>query len=69
MKATLEFTLPEETDEHRHALEGSRWQNVVWELDQWLRSKEKHEGVHTVTVEEARNKIYEIINDDGLVLP
>ena len=32
MKAILEFTLPEEEIEHRQALDGHKWEIVVWNL-------------------------------------
>lgn len=38
MKATLEFTLPEEASEHEDAVNGSRWKALVFEYDQLLRS-------------------------------
>jgi hypothetical protein len=44
MKVTLTFTLPEEADEHRAALEGGRWRTLVQRLDEALRQTAKHGG-------------------------
>jgi len=44
MKATLTFTLPEEADEHRAALEGVRWRSLAQRLDEALRQTAKHGG-------------------------
>ena len=32
MKVILEFNLPEEDVEHRQALDGHKWESVVWNL-------------------------------------
>ena len=32
MKAILEFDLPEEDVEHRQAIDGGKWEIVVWNL-------------------------------------
>ena len=42
MKATLEFNLPEEADEHRMALDGQKWQFVVTDLLEELRTERKY---------------------------
>lgn len=42
MKATLVFSLPEESVEHRDALQGSEAKMVLWEIDQRCRSMLKH---------------------------
>ena len=43
MKAKLEYTLPEETEEFMLAVEGGNWKNVIWDLDMvWLRNLEKY---------------------------
>lgn len=41
-KVTLTFDCPEEEIELRQALNGARWEGVVWDLDQWLREVVKH---------------------------
>ena len=42
MKATLQFTLPEDDAEFRHAISGSRAIGVLFDLDQLLRAQIKH---------------------------
>ena len=60
MKATLEFSLPEEDLEHEMALKGSAYHSVIEELWSWLRSLEKYKGVESVSVEEVRDKLHEL---------
>ncbi len=43
MKVILEFNLPEENHEFANATQGSKMRSVLWELDQWLRSKLKYD--------------------------
>lgn len=43
MKATITFTLPEEEHEYRNAVEGAKMRSILWEIDQWLRTKLKYE--------------------------
>jgi hypothetical protein len=66
MKAILEFNLPEEQLEHRLALDGGKWMSACREIDQWLRSLEKHSDRDTVSVAEVRKRIYAELNDSGL---
>ena len=68
MKAILEFDLPEEASEHRLALDGGKWMSVCFEIDQWLRSIEKHDNRNTVKVSEVRSRLQEEIESSGLTL-
>ena len=64
MKATLEFSLPEEEAEHRLALDGAKWQGVVASLDQKLRSLEKyHEGEDSERAAWARRLLHELLDE------
>lgn len=45
MKATLTFNLPEESHEFDNATQGSNMRSVLWDFDQWLRSKTKYEDL------------------------
>jgi hypothetical protein len=45
MKATLTFNLPEERYEFDNATQGSKMRSVLWDFDQWLRSKTKYEDL------------------------
>ena len=78
MKATLEFDLNDFDNDDRSSFEdavnGTKWRLAMWELDQWLRSQYKYmsdedykEGA-CEAYEKSREKLYEIINNDGLKL-
>jgi len=41
--ATLRFTLPDEDDEHRHALHGATYAAILLDLDNYLRGRLKYE--------------------------
>lgn len=43
MKATLTFNLPEEEHEYMNAVQGAKMRYILWDVDQWLRSKLKYE--------------------------
>ena len=73
MKATLEFTLPEEQVEFDCAVDGVKWMSAMWDLDQYLRKKIKYEseGMSEDTFkafEECREKLHEILNEEELKL-
>ncbi len=71
MKATLEFTLPEEHEEFDSASHGADWQNVVWEMDQALRGYLKHGHAFKevdATLQFLRDTLWEHISDRGLKL-
>ena len=62
MKATLEFSLPEEETEHRIALDGAKWQGLVASLDQQLRQLAKyHEGEESERAAWARKLLHELL--------
>jgi hypothetical protein len=68
VKAILEFSLPEEAAEHKTAVAGAAWKGLVWELDQWLRGIAKHGDTGLVKAVEVREKIRELLADEGLDL-
>lgn len=68
MKATLEFNMPEESEEHEVALHGGAWKDVVWDLAQWLRSEHKYTDKATLPIDEVRKKLYEIVEDHDMRL-
>lgn len=51
MKATLSFTLPEETAEHRAAVQGGEAKRVLWEIDQRCRAVVKYGQYSDETIE------------------
>lgn len=68
MKATLEFNLPEESDEHRVAVQGMDWQMLLFEVDQKLRDTVKYGDSEQLAdyAEKIRDYIYEGMGDRGL---
>ena len=74
MKATLEFNLPEDQQEFNLATKGSNWWNVCWDMDQWLRAQykympdEKYSKDKYDTYVEARDKLFELMQENGVSL-
>ena len=76
MKIILEFDSVEEQDDARVALDGYKWKNAMWELDQLLRtatkygSFEKREAteVERDMADKIREAIREILNEHNLNL-
>ena len=66
MKATLEFNLPEEEAEFRHAVDGTNWYLVAWRMHQYL-WKLHHDGA-TSTTEADLEELCEIMNEYGVSL-
>jgi hypothetical protein len=66
MKAILEFTFPEDQDEHTDALNGANWKSVVWELDEWLRQQIKYSNREDL--QEVRDKLFELRDVRDLIL-
>ncbi len=72
-KVTIEFDSFEESEEIRLALDGGKWKNTVWEIDQYLRSEIKYpnESVSEETItalEKVREELRDIINSNNLTL-
>ena len=71
MKATLEFTLPEEHDEHYNAINGASFRYCLQELDDELRNWIKHghtfnsAGDALISV---RKHLHDLIRDNDIVL-
>jgi hypothetical protein len=63
MKATLEFNLPDDQDEFNFATRGSNYYIILWDLDQWLRSKMKYDDTLTDGQYEAYEKTREELRD------
>ena len=64
MKATLEFNLPEEQEDFNHATNGFNYYMALVEMDQWLRSEYKYNGVEAMY--EVREKLREIILENNV---
>jgi hypothetical protein len=73
MKAILEFNLPEEQEEYQMFIDASKMQNVLWEMNQWLRSQTKHapdsmsDDTYN-TFKECREKLNELLVDNQVNL-
>jgi hypothetical protein len=66
MKATLEFTLPEERDEHMNAVRGSDWRLAFYKLHQYL--YKLHDNGATSTTEKDLSEANEILEELNLSL-
>jgi hypothetical protein len=71
MKATLEFN---DDQELRDAIDGWKWKNAMWKLDQEMRSIIKHgnfgnqeaTAAQIQMTEYWRQMLRELVSDDGL---
>ena len=79
MKVTLEFDGDEERDDLQVALDGYKWKNAMWELDQLLRKTTKYgtsqlkdtesaTEVERDVAEATRESIRDILNEYNLNL-
>lgn len=69
MKATLEFDLPAESEDHEVAVNALKWRSVVWEMSQFLRSQIKHGNLSESDIEYAekvRTKLFDLMEEEGL---
>jgi len=67
MKATLEFTLPEESSEFHHAVDGTNWYLVAWRMHQALLHS-RHDGVDDLKTSAVIDTLNDILEDLGLNL-
>lgn len=69
-KVTLEFDSIEEQDDIKYALFGWKYAFVIEELDQYYRGVYKYSeiGSEIEHAEQVRNKIREIMSDNGLTM-
>lgn len=71
MKAILEFDLPEDNIEFELANNARKYSIVLWELDQWLRSKIKYspdtmsDDTYNAYVA-CREELRELMNNEGI---
>ena len=69
MKAILEFNLPEEMHEHRMALQACDWMYVVSEMNEYLRSQIKYQGLTkeaSEALQAARDNLINLCNDNNI---
>lgn len=73
MKITVEFNLPDEKIEYELFNDASKMHSVLWDLDQWLRSKTKYAPDGTSEGElkayyACRDQLRELINENNINL-
>ena len=72
MKAILEFDLPEDTDNYRYAMDGSKYLFAIQEFDNHLRSELKYNNLlneeQCHTIQRLRDKLYEMFNKFGVTI-
>jgi hypothetical protein len=71
MKATLEFTLPEESEEHQIAVDGLKWRGVVSDILEELRRERKYTELSESDAaynEKISEKIWQLMRDQNLEL-
>jgi len=71
MNATLKFDLPEERDDFEIAVNGWKYRSVLWDLDNFLRSKLKYEELNDgeyAVYEKVREQLWNLLNEDSLTL-
>jgi hypothetical protein len=67
-EAILKYILPEDDSEYTLAVNGSNAFSVLWGLDCWLREQTKYKGIDTVDVDVVREKIRDLMSDNGINL-
>ena len=50
------------------ALNGYKWKCICQELDNYLRTEMKYKNVDTMKVEDVREKLYQLIDEENLLL-
>lgn len=71
MKATLEFNLPKETEEHQTAVDGFKWRGVVSDTLEELRTERKYNQLSETDYaynEKTSERIYQLMKDQNLEL-
>lgn len=66
MKATIEFSLPEESHEHQTALDGGKWMSLLHGIDESLRSEAKHGADKRYRASEVRTMLHNAMAEYGL---
>jgi len=66
MKAILEFDLPEDDKDHLMAANALNAYLALWDISQYLRSQERHDG--TDNIEQIRNRFHSILEAHGVDL-
>jgi len=70
-KVTIEFNSIEEQHELELCINASKWYSIVCDYSEYLRTKIKYDELSDDTykfIKEAREKLHELLNDEGLKL-
>lgn len=69
-KVIIEFDSIEDKHEMEMCLNGMKWYSLAWSFDQYLRGRLKYEDNLPEdaykALDEARDKLYELLREDGL---
>jgi hypothetical protein len=72
MKAILEYTLPEESQEYEFAMNGANYLFAIQEFDNYLRSELKYNNElspnEDKVIQKLRDKLYECLNERGVTI-
>ena len=71
MTAQLTFNLPEESAEHKIALDGWKWRTVVDDLNNYLRSALKYGNDFksaNQALESTRERLFALMTEEGISL-
>jgi hypothetical protein len=68
-RVTIEFDSIEDKHELDVCINGGKWYTLAWQLDQYLRGRLKYENLSEdayKSLDEARDKLYELLRENGL---
>jgi hypothetical protein len=68
-KVTIEFNTIEEQHELELCINAGKWYNIVSDYSEYLRTKIKYDELSDdayKAIEEVRQKLHELLNDEGL---
>lgn len=63
MKATFEFSLPEENAEYEMFANAGKLYSAVWDYAEWLRGICKHGNPDEYNAQKCREKLYDLLNE------
>jgi hypothetical protein len=66
MKAIIEFNLPEETQEHKDALNGWKYKSIIKDIFTELRKKRKYADIESMDIDQITEMIREIESEYDL---
>ena len=68
-KVTIEFNTIDEQHELELCINAGKWYSIVWDYSQYLKTRLKYEALSYdayKAIEEVREKLHELLNDEGL---